>query len=538
MLRSWKQQRVCRAARLSGAGRASPAMLAAIVANSDDAIIAVALDGVITSWNHAAELLFGFSASELVGQNILRLLPPDRRDDELFILGRIRDGLKVDRYEAQRLTKTGELIDVEISVSPIRDSAGRIIGASKFVRDIAALKHKEAALKESEWRFRQLADVLPQIVWEADSAGHLEYVNRRWYDVTGLPSEAELGRAKNEWNLVVHPEDADKTHRRWDEAVKSGKPFWNEIRLRNVLTNQYRWHLVRGLPVTDDQGRVLRWFGTSTDIDDMRRAEEQAKEQQAELAHLERVRTMGQMAAGLAHELNQPLGAIMNYSIVLKGMLDKIPDKPANAVQILDEVVSEVARAGEIIRRLRSFVKKQSPMTTRCDLNELLIDTLGLLSFDLRQASIVPTVTLTEELPEVAVDGVQIQQVVVNLVRNAIDAMDEIAVVDRKLTIATTIDDGVRLTITDSGCGIPPENLNRIFDSFFTTKSHGLGMGLALCRTIVEEHHGSLTARSEPGGGSTFSLRLPLLRPSKSSAGRAAGERAASPNTTLAGKDL
>lgn len=528
MLRSWKHQLAHRAALAKAAEGSSRAVLAAIVSSSEDAIIAKSLDGIVTSWNQAAERLFGYTAEEIVGRSIHWLLPPHPQDDEAAILSSIREGRRVEHYEAKRITKTGELIDVDLSVSPIRDDAGRIIGASTIVRDITPHKHKEAALNESEWRFRQLADVLPQIIWEADSSGRLAYVNRRWYDVTGLSDETEMGRAKGQWNLIVHPEDADKTHRRWDEAIKAAAPFWNEVRLRNVLTNQYRWHLVRGLPVKDDVGRVLKWFGTSTDIDDMRRAEEQAKEQQAELAHLERVRTMGQMAAGLAHELNQPLGAIMNYSVVLKGMLDKVPDKPATTTQILDEIVSEVARAGEIIRRLRSFVKKQSPMTTRCDLNDLICDTIGLLAFDLRQASIVPTVTLTEELPEVAVDGVQIQQVMVNLVRNAIDAMENIPAAERKITITTSIDDGVRLTVTDNGCGIPPENLSRIFDSFFTTKSYGLGMGLALCRTIVEEHHGSLTARSEPGGGSTFSLRLPLLRPDKPLSDRAASERVAS----------
>ncbi len=496
------------------------AVLVSIVENSDDAIIGKMLDGTVTTWNRAAEKLFGYSRDEMVGRNILVLIPPDRIGEERFIIDRLKRGEIIDHYQSRRLSKTGELIDVALTVSPIRDVNGTIVGASKIVRDISKAELAAKAVRESEARFRQLADSMPQIVWQATPDGMIDYCNRRWYEFTGLPKESVQLQDESGWGAVVHPDDLQPTIERFYSAVRAGVPHIHEARFRDGRSGEYRWHLVRGLPVRDEAGKIVRWFGTSTDVHDLKQAQsqkfqaqERAKEQQAALAHLERVRTMGHMASGLAHELNQPLGAILNYGVVLKGLLSKLQcDDPAlsKAQEIVDDVIAQASRAGEIVRRMRGFVKKQEPIARPRDLNELVYETVHILSFDLRVAGVTPQLSLADRLPPVLVDGVQIQQVLVNLVRNAIDAMADRSAGDRKLIISSDVDERghVRVSVEDNGCGITAEIRDRIFDSFFTTKTHGLGMGLSLCRTIIEEHGGQLLVKQAAPGGTIFSFLL------------------------------
>jgi C4-dicarboxylate-specific signal transduction histidine kinase len=219
---------------------------------------------------------------------------------------------------------------------------------------------------------------------------------------------------------------------------------------------------------------------------------------------------MGQMASGLAHELNQPLGAIANYSMACRAMLTGGADKRDRVIEALHDIQSEALRAGEIINRLRGFVKKQQPNARPRDVNEIVNDTLRLMAFDLRSAGVKPALDLPGHLPPVLADSVQIGQVLVNLVRNALDAMLEVPIADRGLAITTARTAGgfVSIAITDRGCGAPKEALPRIFDAFFTTKPSGLGIGLSLCRTIVEDHGGKLSAENNAAGGMTFSLTL------------------------------
>ncbi|MDB5326923.1 MAG: hypothetical protein JWM57_2492 [Phycisphaerales bacterium] len=489
----------------------SRAILAAIVENTNDAIVGKRLDGAITVWNQAAEKLFGYTAAEIIGQAVNVLIPPERLSEETYVIDRLRRGLAIDHYRSIRRTKDGRLINVSLTISPIRDANGAIFGASVIARDITQQIKTERALRESESRFRQLADSLPQIVWEANAAGQIDYYNRRWYEYTGL---AELdGPLAEAYQLpAIHPDDLHHTSRQWMEAVKAGRPHLHETRLRNGATGIYRWHLIRSVPVRNEKGQIIRWFGTNTDIDDLKRTEERAKDQQNALAHMERIRTMGQMAAGLAHELNQPLGAILNYGVALQcslkgdAKLTSLPD----AKGILGEIVSQSVRAGEIIRRMRTFVKKQQLLVRAMDINALILESMQMLAFDLRQGHLDPTLRLADGLPPVMVDQIQIQQVLVNLIRNGIDSMSAVPPSDRRLIISTekSGDGMVTINVIDGGCGVSPDNLHKIFDSFFTTKQTGMGMGLALCRTILEDHGGHLSAHANVDYGTTFSFSV------------------------------
>jgi PAS domain S-box-containing protein len=251
------------------------ARLATIVETSQDAIISKTLGSRILSWNTGAERLFGYAADEIIGQSIAVLIPPDRQDEESLIMQRLTRGERIEHYETVRVTKHGRLIDISLSVSPIRDKSGQIIGASKIARDITARKQAEQALRASEERLRQLADAMPHMVWAARPDGFVDYYNERWYEFTGIDRN-ELG--DESWRSVLHPDDAVIVAEGYSESIRTGTPYQQEVRVKEHSTGSYRWFLGRAIPVLDASGkevpgRIVRWYGTLTDIHDTKQAE-------------------------------------------------------------------------------------------------------------------------------------------------------------------------------------------------------------------------------------------------------------------------
>jgi PAS domain S-box-containing protein len=219
-------------------------LLAAIVASSDDAIISKNLDGFITSWNKSAERIFGYTPEEAIGQHITLIIPPERHSEESDILARIRRGERVDHFETVRRRKDGSLLDVSLTISPVRDSSGRVIGASKVARDITAQKQSERALRESEQRFRVITDASPIMVWMAGTDKLCYYFNKGWLDFVGRTLEQESG---NGWAENLHPEDFDRCLQIYVNNFDARRPFEMEYRMRHH-TGQYRWILDRGVP--------------------------------------------------------------------------------------------------------------------------------------------------------------------------------------------------------------------------------------------------------------------------------------------------
>jgi PAS domain S-box-containing protein len=483
----------------------SKSVLAAIVEHSYDAIIGKSLQGEITSWNQAAERMFGYRAEEVLGKHCSMLLPQDCVEQASEMINRLTSGETIQSIELQGLAKDGTLIDASLTVSPIRDAGGTTVGISMIVRDISDRNRDARALRESEKRFRDLAAAVPQIVWNTDAQGVTVYRNERWRQFSGLQNAAPADVAK-----MIHPDDAVQVRTTWARALATGIGFELEFRMRPATGGPYRWFLARAAPMRDASGAITEWFGTSTDIDDLKQAEALARERQSELAHLERMRTMGQMAAGLAHELNQPLGAVANYAGACRRLLEDGRLPPERLAATLESIESEALRAGAIIRRLRTFVRKQAPQAAPVDPNAIVEDAMELLTFELRHAQIEPQLVLPAGLPPVLADSVQIEQVLVNLVRNALEAMETVEPASRALTIETAADgDGhIRFSVRDRGAGVASDAMDRIFDAFFTTKPGGLGIGLALCRTIIEDHGGQLTATPAAAGGMEFVFTL------------------------------
>src|SRR5262245_40119318 len=284
---------------------AASRLLASTVEFSDDAIVSKSLEGIIQSWNAAAQRLFGYSAEQVVGRSITLLIPADRRDEEERILARIRAGERVDPYDTVRVRSDGRLIDISLTVSPIRDEEGRVVGASKIARDITQRKQIEAALRTGEERFRLLGETIPSVVWTAATDGIITYVNRRWLEVCGLTAEVNA----RQWpELVLHTDDYEHCTRQWGQALRDGTEYEVEIRNRRH-DGVYRWFVTRALPLKDASGAVESWFGVTTDIDDQKRAQQELREAD---------RRKDEFVATLAHELRGPLAPVRNSLEVMK----------------------------------------------------------------------------------------------------------------------------------------------------------------------------------------------------------------------------
>lgn len=245
----------------------------ALVESSDDAIVAKNIDGIIVSWNPAAERLFGYAAQEMIGQPMRRLLPPDRQGEEDAILARVRAGERVGQFFTVRQHRSGELIEVSVTVSPVRNAAGTIVGASNMARDVRGFLDQQRRLQESEERFRMLADNMAQLAWIARPDGHIFWYNKRWYDFTGTTLAQMEGWG---WRSVHHPDHVDRVVRSFRESLEAAQD-WEDTFPMRAADGRYRWFLSRALPIRDAAGQVSWWFGTNTDITEVREKTEQIR---------------------------------------------------------------------------------------------------------------------------------------------------------------------------------------------------------------------------------------------------------------------
>ncbi len=314
------------------------------------------------------------------------------------------------------------------------------------------------------------------------------------------------------FDRCIHPNDRLEVHKTSRDAITSQEPF--RIEYRVVWPDgTLHWLEGRGRAFFDDDGKASRMMGTIVEITQRKAADEAAKTREADLAHLSRVSTMGQMASGLAHELNQPLGAILSYGGACLAQMDDTNQSLTTVKTGLEEMMNETRRAGLIVTRMREFVQKRQPKTRPVDLNQIVQRSLQLLQFDLDRHTIAADVDLVSDLPQVLADDIQIEQVLVNLICNAIEAIAENPAGPRKISVQTERQQDsnqVWVTVIDSGAGMSDQNIRQLFDPFFTTKPNGLGMGLNISRSIIESHGGRLTASANPDGGMRFRFTLPI----------------------------
>ena len=473
-------------------------LLGAIVDSSDDAIISKNLDATITSWNKSAERVFGYTASETIGQPVTILIPPDRLDEEPQILDRLKRGERVDHFETVRKTKDGRLIDISLTISPVKDRRGNIIGASKIARDVTERRRMEEALRASQASFRQLADSMPHLVWTARPNGYLDYYNERWYEFTGFSREDSSERI---WERIVHPDDLQRVGRAWEEALDTGKPFTVECRLWDRAGERWRWFLGRALPVSDVQGNIVKWFGSSTDIDDQKQAEDDLRNANADLE---------QFAFSATHDLQEPLRAIKIYSELLTKICGSTMQ--GEGQQYLGHLRSGASRMETLVRDLLSYTKvsKFEKPEVAADAAEALKLSLANLSNVVQEAGADIT---SDPLPSVCMHSAHLQQLFQNLIGNAIKYRSP----DRRPLVHVSAErhgDAWVFAVSDNGIGIAPDYSETIFGLFKRLHTNdeysGTGIGLAICRRIVDRYHGRIWVESELGEGSTFRFTFPI----------------------------
>lgn len=362
-------------------------------------------------------------------------------------------------------------------------------------------------LAKEEERFREAIDTIPAMTFTTASDGSRTFVNKRWAEYAGLSVEQSSGAG---WQRAIHPDDLASHSENWFASVASGQLFEHEARFRRAVDGEYRWFLVRGVPLLDHHGRIVKWYGTLTDIEDRKRSEEQRerlRQLEADLAHINRVSTMGEMAASLAHEIKQPLAAAITSANSCIEWLAHEPPNLARARAAAAKIDKYGNRAAEIIDHIRSLYKKSPSQRELVDVNEIVHEIFTLLQGEAVRHCIEMRTELATALPKIKVDRVQLQQVFMNLMLNSIEAMrDE----GGELTVKSQRQDGQLLfSVSDTGLGLPAGNVDQVFSAFFTTKPQGSGMGLAISRSIVESHGGRLWATTNDGLGATFQFTLP-----------------------------
>lgn len=623
------------------------ARLAAIVQSSDDAIISKDLNGVVTSWNSGAEMIFGYSASEMIGQPILKLIPADRLQEETEILNRVRRGDNVRHLDTVRVCKSGKLIDVSITTSAIKDASGKIIGASKVARDVTerirteqALREteermrlateatgvgiwewhvvtnqirwdaqmfriygvpptpdglieyktwssavlpedvreqeaklqdtvrrmgrsarefrihrqtdqtvrfiqavetvrtnargeaewvvgtnldvterrkSEAALLESEERFRTMANSMSQLAWIAKSDGFIFWYNQRWYEYTGTTPEQMEGWG---WQSVHDPNVLPMVMERWQEAIVSGKPFAMEFPLRGA-DGKFRTFLTRGQPLKAANGQVVQWFGTNTDVESLKQAEENVRRLNSELEErvIERTaqlevanKELEAFSYSVSHDLRAPLRAVNGFAgIVLEEYGAILPEEGRRQ---LERICKGGRRMGELIDDLLAFSR-----LSRQSLNRQTVDTAQLVAAVLEELSPQREGRAIElqvgELPPCQGDPALLKQVWINLIANAFKYSRERrpAVVE----IGSTASNGECIYfVRDNGAGFDMQYANKLFGVFQRLhrmdQFEGTGVGLAIVQRIIHRHGGSVWAQAAEDQGATFSFKLPATK--------------------------
>ena len=412
--------------------------------------------------------------------------------------------------------------------APAMDLSGRVLGHLAILdsTDMRQLPHAESilrifatrvgvelhrkrtqeALQASEEKYRLLVENQTDLVVKLDREGRLQFVSPSYCEMFALGEHELLNSVFNDQVLSA---DRERVAQEWNKLFLA--PWLAQFEHRANTATGERWLGWALKALRDDTGEIIEIVGVGRDVTDRRHAEDQARQNLHALAHTGRLQSMGEMASTLAHELNQPLTAILSFSQASQRVIKSRDYDQDELVFALERIAVNAKRAGDIISHMRGFIRKEEPITELSDINRLTNEAMDLVNAELLQFGIDAVLDLQESLPDVPVDPVQIQQVILNLVRNSMEAIEQHNGSERRITITTRMDSpgGIEVAIADTGPGLDAGIAENIFNTFITTKSEGMGIGLSICKSIVEAHGGELSTRQRLGGGAIFSFVLP-----------------------------
>jgi PAS domain S-box-containing protein len=439
------------------------------------------------------------------GSPSLSVIHPDDRDAARRAVGHsFRTGVPyLQRY--RQLRADGAYRWTETRAEPLRDESGAILQWYGVSVDIDDLVTAQESLRRSERELQQLIDALPVHIWSWTATGELAYVSRRYLEHLGL-SEANFEDFTRVVQELVHPEDRAGVQRTAAACLKTGDPFMMRYRRRGK-DGAYRWMEGRSEPLRDRDGAIVRWYHVSIDVDDAVRAQEELRLAYDNLARQSQAASLAELSASIAHEVNQPLAAVVANSHACQRWLMAEPPNIERAQKTVERIIRDANAAADVVGRIRALFRRSTGTRSPTTLAGVIAEVKDLMAEEATRRRVRIDAKIEGDLPSAALDRVQIQQVLINLMRNGMDAMESSA--GEKilgLRVRRTAD-AIRTEISDRGAGV--EFPDRIFEPFFTTKQNGMGMGLAICRSIVESHGGRLWVEKNEPHGATFVFTLP-----------------------------
>jgi PAS domain S-box-containing protein len=464
--------------------------------------------GTVLSVNTFGAAQLGYAVSELLGQSVLKVFPAEeQRVAQSNVAICLENIGKTHSWEICKVRKDGSSLWVRENAKAVRRLDHQLI-VLIACEDVTERKEAENALRQSEMYLAEAQRLSRtgsfgwrvasgEIIWSEETF--------RMFGYDKAPSIKHATVFQR-----VHPDDRARVEQTIDRASRDGKDFAHGYRL--LMPDGSIKHVHATAHAVTDASGEIEFVGAVTDVTSRRRAEAELHEAQANLAHVTRVTALGELAASIAHEVNQPLAAVVTNAAACLRWLDREPANLKEARGAVQSIVKDGNRAGDVIQRVRALANKTADQKAPLDINEVVNEVISLAQHELSSHRVALRLELAPALPLVLADRIQLQQVILNLVINAIEAMQPVKDRPRELVIRTRQDETgeVLVTVRDCGVGVAAENADRLFDAFFTTKSSGMGMGLSICRSIVNAHGGRLSASGNAGPGATFQFTLPL----------------------------